>query len=152
MVSNNKGDKKYRTYFWNAMSFVIFIILFIVLLSILYLANNRLPGNISVFHFIVLSFAVHRLTRLFVYDIVTEFIRDYFKKRMNESGFARNMAQLLGCPWCTSMWFALLVFFLYFLHPVFWFLIFILALAGVASYLQLIISLLNKIVNKNEKS
>jgi energy-converting hydrogenase Eha subunit G len=51
-------------------------------------------------------------------------------------GPRRALADLVSCPWCVGLWFALFVAFFYFLTPFAWFPILFLAIAGVASILQ----------------
>jgi len=69
--------KKNDQYFWNFVFSAIFALL--VLLSLFYLkSNGELPRKISVFDFVLLALAIFRLIRLFVYDSVTNFVRDHF--------------------------------------------------------------------------
>lgn len=100
-------------------------------------SSGKLSHKISLFDFFLLAMAVFRLTRLFVYDSVTEGIREYFGRF--SSGPRKELSMLINCPWCTGIWMALIILFLYFVHPLFWYFIMILALAGMGSYLQIII-------------
>lgn len=128
-------------YFWHFLTIVAF--LFIYFLSIIFLiSQNKLPYSISIFDFILIFIAVFRLIQLFVYDEVTDFIRDYFKKY--EEGFGKSMSELLSCPWCVGIWLAFLIAFFYFLTSYSWYFIFILAVAGVASLIQLLADYLKK--------
>ena len=132
-------------YFWNGFTFFFFFPLFIGLAYVLYVYRGW-PTEIEVFPFFLISLAVFRMTRLFVYDKVTEFIREYFAKRSD--GFSKNMTELFGCPWCVSMWFSLFIVFIYFIHPIFYLLILITAVAGMAALMQLVILLLGNISKK----
>ena len=127
--------------FWNFIFTVIYILLVILSGFVLHF-ENRLPTRIGVFDSIILSFAVFRLVRLFVYDWVTKYIRDYFEKF--EKGPRRTLADLLECPWCTGVWMAFFVSFFYFLSPIAWYPIFLLSLSGAATYLQIIIIRIGK--------
>ncbi|RJR31209.1 DUF1360 domain-containing protein [Candidatus Parcubacteria bacterium] len=82
----------------------------------------------------MMSLATFRLTHLFTYDSVTDFVRNFFKN--SASGFGRSLSELIHCPWCTGVWTALLVGFLYYLSPVFWYLLLLIALAGLGSFIQ----------------
>lgn len=129
-------DKSVSQHMWHFFSMLIFIFLFS---SILYYLNvqNRLVKDIPLFDFFLLVLATFRMIRLFTYDIVMDFARDYFKKF--DSGPGKTIWQLLDCPWCSGVWVALIIFALYFFHPVFWYFILVLALAGAASFVQITI-------------
>lgn len=129
-------NKPNEQHFWNFAYSVLFVI--IVVLAMLYLdSRGKLPNRINVFNFILLSLATFRLIRLFVYDSITNFIRDHFKKY--SLGPGKTIANLLGCPWCTGVWMAFLVTFFYFATPYSWYPILLLAVAGVASFIQITI-------------
>lgn len=113
---------------------------------------ERLPNSISLFDFILVSLASFRVTRLFVYDKITQFVRDWFITKevrdgengelvvlrlQHVSGPLRTMSELLACPWCFGMWAAFVVLFFYTLSPLAWFPILILAVSGVGSFIQL---------------
>jgi hypothetical protein len=141
---------------WN----FIFSVLFVGILSWMawYLWSiNRLPIAINVFDFTLIILASFRITRLFVYDAVTQFVRHWFldeivvdenmyedakeilvMRKIPSEGPRRVMFQLLSCPWCFGLWASLWVSFLYFATPFAWFPILVLAVAGVATLLQLI--------------
>ncbi len=127
--------------FWNFIFTVIYMFLVIVSGLILYFLN-KFPSQIGIFDFIVLIFAIFRLIRLFVYDYIMKYIRNYFEKF--ESGPGKTMSNLLNCPWCTGIWMALFASFFYFLTPIAWYPIFLLAVAGIASYFQIIIIKIGK--------
>jgi len=123
-------------YFWNFVYSVLFVLL--VMLSWFYLKSiGPMPDKIPVFDFILLALAIFRLIRLFVYDSITNFIRDHFAKY--ENGPGKTLSNLLGCPWCTGVWMAFGVVFFYFATPFAWYPILILALAGTASFIQVTI-------------
>jgi hypothetical protein len=109
--------------------------------------------GISVFDLTLISLATFRLTRLFVYDHITTFLRDFFSdKRITadgsstfekpQAGVRRTLADLFGCPWCFGTWAALIVTFFYFLTPYAWFPIAVLAVAGIGSLIQLVANLI----------
>jgi hypothetical protein len=122
--------------FWHNFFSLFYIVL--VAVTLMFLDNHaKLPQKISPFDFFLVSSATFRLIRLFVYDSVTSHIRGYLDKF--ESGARKELSMLINCPWCTGVWMGFLVGFLYFLAPLFWYPIFLLALAGIGSYLQIII-------------
>jgi len=141
--------------FWNFF-FTLFFALTFLVLGLLLLRYDLLPVSISLFDAFLLSLATFRVTRLFVYDKITQFIRDWFLDKQlaqNEageyfivrekpaSGPRRTLSELLACPWCFGMWAALFVCFLYFLTPFAWFPIFVLAVSSIGTLFQLFANL-----------
>lgn len=125
-----------KIHFWNTIFALLFIFIFALFMQILFNAG-RLPLYIRPFDMILIVLATYRLTRLFTYDVITKFIRDWFEPHSSDT-FLGTLGVLINCPWCTGLWFALLVSFLYALSPVFWFVIFVFAVAGVASFFQIL--------------
>ncbi|MGG0719060.1 DUF1360 domain-containing protein [Robertmurraya massiliosenegalensis] len=110
---------------------------------------------ISWMEFIVISLASFRLTRLIVFDKITEFIRSPFfveEVEVNENGeeevyyvpksggFTHFIGELLSCYWCTGIWSAAGLCLFYLQLPAFAtpFLL-ILAVAGIAAIIETII-------------
>lgn len=122
---------------WN-MIFTFFYAVSLSFSGVVLFQSGRIPSSISAMDLIIVSLAVFRLIRLFVYDSVTSYIRDYLGKL--DAGPGKTLSDLLSCPWCTGVWTALLVSFFYFLSPLAWFPIFVFALAGAGAYLQIIIN------------
>ncbi len=136
------------------ISSVAYISLVIILISILN-SKGTLPNRISVFDFVLILFATLRLTELFVYDKVMQFFRDIeeieIKKTPTKYGLRRTVHDLLGCPWCTSIWTATIITFLYFLIPEIWILILILAVSGGATMIQLATNMIGWTSEKTEQ-
>jgi len=146
-------DEQSATNIWLSVFFAV-----LALGGVLWLWRHALlPVSIHPFDFVLLALATFRLTRLFVYDSVMAWLRNLFMDvvvvvtELGEttlilekpaSGFRRTMADLLACPWCVAMWSALSVSFVFFLTPLAWFPIFILALAAVASFTQLLANMI----------
>lgn len=126
---------------WHNIFGAVYIVLLLVTLAILK-SLDKLPLSISTFDFFLLAFCIFRLVRLFTYDSITEHIRDYFKKF--ESGPEKEAFDLLDCPWCTGVWIALPVVFFFFLTSLAWYPILILALSGIATFIQITILRIGK--------
>ena len=138
----------------NAWNFI-FSLLFVSLLGgagfLLFRKHGSLPQSIPLADFLLITLATFRLTRLFVYDKITRWLRDMFTDKREAKvegvvfveriefldGPRRTISDLLSCPWCISVWFALLLTFLYFLSPLAWFFILVLAISGLGALLQL---------------
>jgi hypothetical protein len=125
-----------RIHTWNLIFSAFFAVL--VIYSIWWLAASRLIFyDIPVRDLVLISLAIFRLVRLFSYDVITQFIRDWFVGA-RENSFGHTLGALLNCPWCTGLWFSWFVVFFYFALPYSWPVIIILALAGVASLIQVL--------------
>lgn len=108
------------------------------------------------FMLIAFSIAVFRLTRLFVYDKITGFIRQPFHREVvmkddsgeeavyieiKGKGIQAFIGELLSCYWCTGVWCSLILYTGFSLWPaVFGPVVIILALAGLGGILETIVS------------
>jgi hypothetical protein len=117
---------------------VLFSLFFAVLLfyGIWWLAANRLIFyDVPVRDLVLIALATFRLVRLFTYDVITQFIRDWFVGARPRS-FGDTLGALINCPWCTGLWFSFIVVFFYFATPFAWPVILVLAIAAIASFFQ----------------
>lgn len=134
-------------YFWN----IIFILFYVGLLTmaVIILNTEARMGypDLTILDLSLITLASFRVTRLFVYDSMTKFLREQFydvKMVRNKvmlvkplTGPRRTLADLIGCPWCFGVWATTCVAFFYMLTPYAYFPILILALSGVATLIQL---------------
>lgn len=132
-----------------------FSFLFAALIAAQMLTLWRLDESpsINLTDFILLSLAIFRLTRLFVYDGVMGWLRDLFvdmserrgilSRHKKEHGLQRTVSDIFSCPWCFSMWGGSAFVWLYLMYPpVMMYVALILALSAVATILQLSANLL----------
>lgn len=126
-----------RFHFWYTTLSVFFAAL--ALLAYLSLsANAKLASFVPVGDFFLMTLAIQRLVRLFTYDSITEFIRNWFID-VDPNSLRSSLGTLIHCPWCTGLWFSLVVVFFYFATPIIaWYAILVLALSSAASFLQLV--------------
>jgi hypothetical protein len=110
----------------------------------------------SWFLLFIFSFASFRLTRLLVFDRITKFIRAPFIEekqvvgedgevltyiRIKGKGLQKFIGELLSCYWCTGMWStAFLLICYYYIPKVAEPLLFLLAVAGIAAAIEVIVS------------
>ncbi|MFZ7944614.1 DUF1360 domain-containing protein [Neobacillus sp. 19] len=108
--------------------------------------------KITFLNLIILSLASFRLTRLLVFDKITEFIRAPFFDEVSEeneegelevyylpkkSGVKKFLGELLSCYWCTGIWASALIVGAGYLSPTIAApIILILAVAGFASIIE----------------
>lgn len=114
--------------------------------------ESRIPfSDLELVDYILITLASWRITRLFVYDTVTKFIREQFwdvkkvgkgfRLEKPKTGPRRTLIDLFSCPWCFGVWATAIVIFFYLITPYAEFPIIILALSGVATFLQLLSNL-----------
>jgi hypothetical protein len=127
-----------KFHFWHT-----FLSLFFAGLVVLGLAwldsEGRLAAFIPLSDFFLMALATFRLIHLFTYDNITAFIREWFVG-FEATSFAGTLGHLVNCPWCTGLWFSFIVVFAYFGTPYAWYLILILALSSLATFLQILTS------------
>ncbi len=130
-----------KTAFWHVIFSGFFLILVLGGFQLL-LAVGRLPfGGISLFDLALVVLATMRLTRLVAYDSIFKFFRDWFEGAPYGTFFG-TVRQLVNCPWCLGLWFGFSVVFFYFLTPYAWFFILALAVAALASLMQILANLI----------
>ncbi len=121
---------------WNIIYALFFLIFVAVLSRTLFLKLGYFPTSISLPDFFLIVLATFRLIRLFVYDKITFFLRDLFADA--ERGPLKTFSELLACPWCFGVWCSAVILFLYYYTPLSWYFILLLAVGGLASFLQLL--------------
>lgn len=122
---------------WNLFFAIFFAALAIFMAWSLYDIYGEPPTWIPFFDLVLIVLATMRLTRLFVYDAVMAFFRRWFQRGARGS-FLGTLSDLVNCPWCLGLWFALFVVYFYYLTPLAWFFILFLAVGAVASLMQII--------------
>lgn len=132
MDTKHKGGSN----FWNFIFSVFFIA---VLVGALWLMKSVRGGyliSVEPFDALLMSLAAFRITRLVVYDKISQWFRDIFRAS-SRSSFVRTVHDLLSCPWCIGFWSALVIVVAYFIFPWAWSVIFFLAVAGAGSIMQI---------------
>lgn len=147
-------------YFWNIVATIIFLALIIKVMVIGGIDAVRIIANMSPFHFLIVSFATFRMTRLFVADHITQWLRDlcmesivvkdpltgavFVRCEKPVKGLRRLISDLLGCPWCVGVWMAFVATILYYLaaielSPIPWTIVMVFAIAGAAELIYAIV-------------
>lgn len=135
-------------YFWNIVFGLFFLILAGLGVIILATEAYKDPATLTLVDFLLITLATQRFTRLFVYDSMTKFFREQFYDAVEgkrgevllvkpAGGPRRTLADLMTCPWCFGVWSASTITFFYLLTPYAYVPTLILAIASVASMLQL---------------
>lgn len=142
---------------WNIVAIIIFVILTILALRCLSARGIELQ-YLSLGEFLILALAIMRIIRLVAYDNITLFLREAFldaktvryaeegeefiERVPSENSFKRTVDKLLNCPWCLGVWVSLFVLYFALAYPSLWIIFVLLALAGVASLIQIVANLI----------
>ncbi len=141
-----------------------FLVVAAILGWILVQINGALPRSISFAGAALVVLASFRMIRGTTYDKLLRSIRELFQydktiveagvgeekmvvKTRVKPGIRRAIAETIECPWCTGWWTTMIALFLYFLSPVTYIVLLLLALSGIASFIQLCA---NVVGNKSE--
>ena len=131
---NLTGQQK----FWNFMATLIYILL-IVLLGYGLKHKGINIEQIRIWEVFLLALASYRLTRILVFDKIFKFFRDFFRSKSKVYVFY-VVKEILGCPWCAGIWVALFNVAIYFLLPYGKLFIYLLAVAGIASFFVIFVN------------
>lgn len=134
------NSMKKRIDWWNIF-FSLFFVVFVYAAFEILVRSGTAPQSVSIWDAFLMMLATFRLTRLVVYDAITRWFRNLFADG-EEFTFMGTIKTLVNCPWCVGLWFAVVVTAAYFITPLSWFFIFILALGGAATVVQLAANLL----------
>lgn len=124
--------------FWSA--FVFFGM--IVLMGFLLKRKGIDIRAITLKEAVVIVLASYRMTRILVFEKIFKYLRDELRHRQ-KMFFVGTLHSIVTCPWCLGVWVTLLIIVFYHLVPYGDLLVYVLALAGVASLVILLSNLLH---------
>lgn len=133
----------------NFLSVIVYLIIFIASIF-LYEYKNLAIADISIIDAVLLILATYRISRMIVYEKVFSYFSYLIRVRSGSSIF-NSINNLITCPWCTSVWIALIFFDIYYMVPYGKYLIYLMVISAIASPLILLsnyISLQNDILKK----
>jgi hypothetical protein len=125
-----------RFHFWNTVLSLFFALLVLMSISILSSAG-RIFYSVPERDLVLMALAIFRLVRLFTYDQITLFIRNWFAGA-RENSLRHTLGVLINCPWCLGLWFSWVIVTIYFSTVYSWPIILILSLAALGSIFQII--------------
>jgi len=99
---------------------------------------------------LLIILASFRMTRIIVFEKIFKHFRDALKKRENLYVIGTIHA-MITCPWCAGVWTTLIIIVFYFLVPFGILLVYVLALAGLASMLILVSNLLHMYTERRQR-
>jgi hypothetical protein len=127
-----------RQKFWNFLATIVYIV-FIVLLGYALKRKNIDIKQIRIWEVFVLALATYRLTRILVFDKIFKFFRDFIRANSQLQAIY-VVKEILGCPWCAGVWVALFNVVIYFLVPYGNLFVYLLAIAGIASFFVIFVN------------
>jgi hypothetical protein len=136
MAESEKTSSQQK--FWNFLATLVYIV-FVVLLGYALKQKGVDIKQIRIWEVFVLALAAYRLTRILVFDKIFKFFRDFFRSKSKLYVFY-VVKEILGCPWCAGIWVALVIVTIYFLVPYGNLFIYLLAIAGIASFFVIFVN------------
>jgi hypothetical protein len=98
----------------------------------------------------VIVLASYRMTRILVFEKIFKYFRDVLKRR-EDLYLIGTLSSIITCPWCAGVWVTLVIIVFYYLVPFGTVLVYVLALAGVASMVILISNLLHMWTDRKQR-
>ncbi len=99
---------------------------------------------------VLVILATYRMTRILVFEKILKHFRDALKRRQNLYVIG-TIHSMVTCPWCAGVWVSLIILVFYFLVPYGALLVYVLALAGLASMVILVSNLLHMYTERRQR-
>ncbi len=99
---------------------------------------------------VLVILATYRMTRILVFEKILKHFRDALKRRENLYVIG-TIHSMVTCPWCAGVWVTLIIIVFYFLVPYGALLVYVLALAGLASMVILVSNLLHMYTERRQR-
>ena len=142
-----KSERKHQAWnFWSAFVFFGLVVL------VGYLLKKK-GVNIEEMTFkeaILIILASYRMTRILVFEKIFKYFRDVLKNR-EDLYLIGTISSIITCPWCAGVWVTLVIIVFYYLVPFGVILVYVLALAGVASMVILLSNLLHMWTDRKQR-
>ena len=141
------NERKHQAWnFWSAFVFLGAVILVGYLLKQKGVDMTELTFKEA----LLIILASTRMTRILVFEKILKHFRDALKKRENLYVIG-TIHSMVTCPWCAGVWVTLFIIVLYFLIPYGTVLVYVLALAGLATVVILLSNLLHMFTERKQK-
>lgn len=106
--------------------------------------------DLSLKEAVLVILAAYRMTRILVFEKIFKYLRDVLKRRENLYVIG-TLHSIVTCPWCAGVWVTLIIIVFYFLVPYGTLLVYVLALAGLASMVILSSNLLHMYTERRQR-
>ena len=98
--------------------------------------------DLSLKEAVLVILASYRMTRILVFEKIFKYLRDVLNRRKGLY-VVGTLSSIITCPWCMGVWVTLFIIVFYFLVPYGALLVYVLALAGLASLVILFSNLMH---------
>jgi len=141
------NERKHQAWnFWSA-----FVFIGAVLLVGHFLKREGIDiRHLTMKEAVLVILASYRMTRILVFEKILKHFRDALKRRENLYVIG-TIHSMVTCPWCAGVWITLIIIVFYFLVPYGALLVYVLALAGIASMLILVSNLLHMYTERRQR-
>ena len=141
------NERKHQAWnFWSAFFFFGAIVLVGYLLE----KRNVDIRELRLKEALVIILATYRMTRILVFEKIFKYLRDVLKRRQDFYVIG-TLHSIITCPWCMGVWVTLIIIVFYFLVPYGALLVYVLALAGLASMVILFSNLLHMWTERRQR-
>lgn len=106
--------------------------------------------DLSLKEAVLVILASYRMTRILVFEKIFKYLRDVLRRRQNVYVIG-TLHSIVTCPWCAGVWVTLIIIVFYFLVPYGALLVYVLALAGLASMVILTSNLLHMYTERRQR-
>jgi len=106
--------------------------------------------DLSLKEAVLVILASYRMTRILVFEKIFKYLRDVLKRRENLY-LIGTLNSIVTCPWCAGVWVTLIIIVFYYLVPYGTLLVYVLALAGLASMVILSSNLLHMYTERRQR-
>ena len=141
------SERKHQA--WNFWSAFVFFGLVVLVGYLLKLKGVEIE-EISLKESIVIILASYRMTRILVFEKIFKYFRDVLKRR-EDLYVIGTLSSIITCPWCAGVWVTLAIIVFYFLIPFGILLVYVLALAGIASIVILYSNMLHMRTERKQR-
>ncbi len=141
------NERKHQAWnFWSA-----FVFFGAVLLVGYFLERKGVDiRDLTMKEIVLVILATYRMTRILVFEKILKHFRDALKRRQNLYVIG-TIHSMVTCPWCAGVWVTLIILVFYFLVPYGALLVYVLALAGLASMVILVSNLLHMYTERRQR-
>ncbi len=106
--------------------------------------------DLSLKEAVLVILASYRMTRILVFEKIFKYLREILRRRENLYVIG-TLHSIVTCPWCAGVWVTLIIIVFYFLVPYGTLLVYVLALAGLASMVILSSNLLHMYTERRQR-
>lgn len=102
-----------------------------------------------IWEFVLMALASYRMTRVLVFEKIFKYFRDLVRSQ-TKYHLIHTIKFIITCPWCAGVWVSLIIVIFYFLVPYGKFLVFILAISGIASFFIQIVNFMGLTIEEKQ--